>query len=260
MDADHAILARLPLLAERYRAGALAAAEYAAIYVLHWQLARHGNRFALRRSRADTKPDGAACLAELDRMPKAECGARLIELLERYELRQTRRRVSIALIGWLRGAWNLTLGERVPSVREVLRMQARGTRPVTVIAEYPRLLQPVLDKSDAFAFICHDLEHAWQYFHDPDLHESQRRFAQQLDRAIEHGTFAPYLSDPVFADKFDYLAADMNTHVAHSLQYLRAILLEFHLRAEAKGPRDEISPDSRANLDRCFAGFSIDAH
>jgi hypothetical protein len=49
----------------------------------------------------------------------------------------------------------------------------------------------------------------------------------------------------------------MNTHVVHSLQYLQAILLEFHLRVEGKGPSDQLSSESRADLQRCLAGFCV---
>ncbi len=254
---DHAVLLNISQLAARYRAGEFAPADYAARYVLHWQVARYGARVAQRRSRGDAKPDGMAWLVQLNQLPAAESTVRLIELLERYDLRGVSRRVNIALLGWLRGEWALTLGEDVPGTREVLRMQIHGTRPVTVIADYPRLLEPVEDKADAFAFVCHDLEHAWQFFHDPVRHSAWRRFAVELDCAIEQGRFAPYVADPVFAEKFDYLAADMNTHVAHSLQYLRAIMLEFHLRAEGKALHEQLSPASRAAFYRCFEGVSV---
>jgi hypothetical protein len=231
-------------------------AEYAARYVLCWQQARHGSRLAQRRSRRLPKPDGRAWLAQLDQSAPRECEALLVDVLCNYDLREVSRRVNLALLGWLRGQWTLTLCENVPSPREVLRMQARGTRPATAVAEYPRLLEPVLGKPDAFAFLCHDLEHAWQFFRDPAQHDSQKRFARRLDRAVEQGMFRQYLDDADFAGKFHYLAADMNTHVAHSLQYLRAILLDWHLRAEGKGSRDRLSPGSRARLDRWLADFS----
>jgi hypothetical protein len=249
-------LSGLPRLALRFSAGELAPAEYAARYVLQWQLARHGSRLAQRRSRRDAKPDGIAWLATLDALAPEAAVPHLIGLLENYDLRGVRRRVNVALAQWLRGRWPLTLLERIPDTREVLYMQIAGTRPVTVIADYPRLLEPVEEKADGFAFICHDLEHAWQFFHDPERHAAQRRFAEELAQAIDQGVFAPYTADADFARKFDYLAADMNTHVAHSLQYLRAILLEFHLRAEDKAPTDRLSHEARDRLQYCLAGFS----
>lgn len=252
---DLQTLSVIPALAARYRAGDLSPAEYATRYLLLWQVARHGQRVGQRRSRFDDKPDGVAWLVELEALPSYARAARLIEILERYELRHVSVRITTALVGWLRGAWQIELCEKIPSVREVLRLQTGGARPVTVIGEYPRLLSPVLEKPDAFSFLCHDLAHAWQFFHDPVQCLAQQRFAQLLEQAIEHDVFAEYVVDPVFADKFDYLAADMNTHVFHSLQYLRAILLEFYLRAEGQDPRAQISPGARQRLEQCLRYF-----
>jgi hypothetical protein len=256
---DPAEFAPLLRFAQRYRAGELPPAAYTAGYVLYWQRLRQGERLAQRLSRSDPTPDAGAWFVELDRLGGAASVTFLADLLERYNLRTVSRRVNLALVGWLRGSWPLSLCEQVPSTRDVLRMQIEGTRPVTVIAEHPRLLQPVEDKADAFAFVCHDLEHAWQFFHDRERHLAQRRFAAELECAIERGVFAPYVADPLFASKFDYLAAEMNTHVAHSLQYLRAILLEFLLRAEAKAPNDRLSDAARARLHQCLAVFSASA-
>jgi hypothetical protein len=249
----------LSTLARRYRAGDFTPPVYAARYVVQWQQLRHGDRLAQRCSRRYPKPDATAWLTELELLAPPDAAVFLADVLERYDLRGVSRRVNVALAAWLRGTWRLRLCERIPQTREVLRMQIDGTRPVTVIAEYPRLLEPIEDKADAFAFACHDLEHAWQFFHDGERHIAQRHFAQELERAIDRGVFAPYVSDPEFARKFDYLAADMNTHVAHSLQYLRAILLDFHLRAEAKASTDRLAPESRERLRRCLANFSASA-
>lgn len=256
MHHDSAKFAALFGLAERYQRGELAPPVYAARYVLEWQLLRHGERFAQRRSRRYPKPTGRIWVSELDTLAPSDASTFLIDVLERCDLRSISRRVNIALVAWLRGAWPLRLCERIPQARAVLRMQIDGTRPVTVIAEYPRLLEPVDDKADALAFVCHDLEHAWQFFHDAERHAAQQRFAQELERSIEDGVFAPYVADTEFTRKFDYLAADMNTHIAHSLQYLRAILLEFHLRAEAKASTDRLSSESRERMRLCLINFS----
>ena len=183
----------------------------------------------------------------------------LIDVFARYELRGLRQRVGATLSQWLCGAWPLSLLDRVPRPRQVLRMQAAGTRPVTVIADYPRLLGPVLDKPDAFAFVCHDLEHAWQFFRDPLQCRAQQRFAGRLEQAVANGTFDCYLTDSAFASKFDYLAADMNTHVLHSLQYLRAILIEYHLRRDGLDARARLSSSSRAALRTALAALIGDA-
>jgi len=147
-----------------------------------------------------------------------------------------------ALGQWLRGAWPLVLCEDIPGPREVLRMQARGVRPVTALTTWPRLLQPVLKKPDAFAFFLHDLEHAYKFYHSPALHAGQRGFFTVIETAIDRGVFAPYFGDAGFVGKFQYLMSDMNTHPEHSRQYLRAILVEFYLRRERKAPAQALSP------------------
>jgi hypothetical protein len=115
-------------------------------------------------------------------------------------------------------------------------------RPVTVITAYPRLLNPVLNKPDAYAFFLHDLEHAYKFFHSRGLYHGQCAFFAALLRALDSGVFASYFEDPLFVGKFHYLMSDMNTHPQHSRQYLRAILIEAHLRREGKGPSAALGP------------------
>jgi len=250
-------LSRLAMLAAMVRAGALDAAGYVALYVLHWQVARYGRGVAQRRSRRDPPADGVEWLSTAIASPaRSEF---LADLFARYELRGVRRRVGVTLQRWLCGDWRPTLLHAVPAPRTVLRMQAAGSRPVTVIGAYPRLLRPVLDKADAFAFVCHDLEHAWQFFHDPARREAQQRFARRLEHAWTAGAFDACLADPAFAAKFEYLAADMNTHVLHSLQYLRAILIEHHLRRAGLDPRARLPAAARAAVRAALAALIGDA-
>lgn len=244
---------QLPDLAARHQYGELGDAEYATLYVMTWQVARFGSAIAQRRSRHDAPPDGVQWLSTALRCAAPERIRFLADCLNRYDLRGVRRRVGETLGRWLCGEWRPVLRGDVPQPRDVLRMQACGTRPVTVIAHYPRLLQPVLDKPDAFAFVCHDLEHAWQFFHAPKSCRTQQRLARRLERAWAAGVFDACLADPVFAEKFEYLAADMNTHVLHSLQYLRAILIEHHLRQDGLNAGAPLSSPARAAINAMLA-------
>ena len=92
----------------------------------------------------------------------------------------------------------------------------------------------VLNKSDAFAFFRHDLEHAYKFYHSPALYTGQCAFFARLETAFDRGVFAPYFDDAEFVTRFHYLMSDMNTHPEHSRQYLRAILIEFYRRRERK--------------------------
>lgn len=249
-------LERIPLCSTRWRAHELDDALFAAAYFLLWQVGRQGARWASRTSRHDAKPDMQTCLAALGALDATALRDYCLATLQRYAFRAQRPEASRALCRWLQGDWPLTLCTDVPSPRQVLQMQSQGTRPVTVIAAYPQLLAPVHDKEDAFHFFVHDLEHAHRFFEDPESHAAQRKLAQALLSALDAGEFASYLGDPVFCAKFEYLMADMNTHVAHALHYLRATLVELHLRWEGKGGRDPLSGGAAQRIAEQVAGLA----
>ncbi len=259
-EVSQALLARLPDLAARWRAGEFEAPVFATMYFLIWQIATHGQPFASRKRKSDPRrPVAAEWLAVLETAQGHALRACLLDYLERYQFRGVIDNVPVALYQWLRGAWPLTLREDIPGPRDVLRMQARGTRPVTVLAAYPRLLRPVLKKPDAFAFFVHDLEHAYKFFYSPTLHAGQREFLTRLDEVVDRGVFEPYREDTGFSEKFDYLMSDMNTHPEHSRQYLRAILIEFHLRREGKALTAPLSAAAERAIDDIMEVMRISA-
>jgi hypothetical protein len=254
-----ALLSRLPVLATRWRAGEYAAAVFAALYFLHWQIASHGRQFASRRNKSDIRPDANEWLTVMAETKGEGLRERLHGWLVRYQFRGVIDNVPQALAQWLRGAWPLILREDIPKPLEVLRMQARGCRAVTVLTEYPRLRQPVLNKPDAFAFFLHDLEHAYKFFHSPALHAGQCAFFAVLEEAFDRGVFAPYFGDAGFTGKFHYLMSDMNTHPEHSRQYLRAILVEFYLRRELKGRKQALSSAAEQIMDEVMRTVAVPA-
>ena len=233
-DVSQELLTRLPGLAARWRGGEFDAAVFAALYFLHWQIATHGRAFASRKHKHDPRPDAVEWLAVLETAEAESRRVPLLDWLERYQFRGVIGNVPVALVQWLRGAWPLILREDIPKPLDVLRMQARGTRAVTLIAVWPRAREPVLNKSDAFAFFRHDLEHAYKFYHSPSLYAGQCGFFARLETAFDRGVFAPYFDDAEFVTRFHYLMSDMNTHPEHSRQYLRAILIEFYRRRERK--------------------------
>lgn len=237
----------LPSFTARWRSGAMSDAAYAAVYFLLWQIERHRGRFASRRSKNDPRPDAPAWLADIEHATSQELPGLLADWFRHYQFQGVIPNVPAALYHWLTGAWPLRLLECIPAPRDVLRMQAEGARPVTVFSEFPRLMQPVLGKADAFAFMIHDLEHAYKLLYEPSLYQGQMAFFARLRDCLDG--FEPYLEDAAFAAKFDYLISDMNTHPAHSLQYLKAILLDWHLRWEGKAASDRVSAPAWAAIE-----------
>ena len=225
----------------RWRTGEVDDPSYTALYFLHWQAASHGKRFASRRYKHDPRPNPSAWYEETAALARRQVRDYLLDYFERYQFFGIIGNVPTALAAWLRGDWPLTLCEHIPTSAEVLKMQVEGTRPVTVLSSWPRMLKPVLSKPNAFAFLIHDLEHAWKFFHNPDMHRQQKEFFCCLLEARANGQFDTYLNDAVFSTKFDYLISDMNTHTMHASQFLRAILVEFHLRREVVHHPNDLS-------------------
>jgi hypothetical protein len=232
----------------RWQASEISDASYAALYFLHWQSASHGKRFASRRHRSAPRPDATAWFAETAPLNWQQIKEYLLNYFEQYQFLGIIGNVPLALTAWLKGEWPLTLCGYIPSPSEVLAMQVQGTRPVTVISSWPRMMAPVLSKPNAFAFMVHDLEHAWKFFHDPTMHRQQRQFFYLLSECLEAGCFDQYLLDPIFLTKFDYLSSDMNTHVMHASQFLRAIVVEYYLRQENIQTPAELSATARQNI------------
>ncbi len=237
----------------RWRAGEVDDPSYAALYFLHWQVVNHGKRFASRRHKGDPRPDPALWFVEISALDRQQVRDYLRGIFERYQFFGVTGNVPATLAAWLGMAWPLTLCEHIPNSREVLRMQVEGTRPVTVLSSWPRMLNPVLTKPNAFAFMVHDLEHAWKFYHDPEMFRQQREFFRLLLTAESKGCFDAYLCDAVFSAKFDYLISDMNTHPLHAAQFLRAILMEFHLRRENLHHPDELAKVARDDVSGLMA-------
>lgn len=242
------LLNQLPALAACWRRGELDAAVFASLYLLLWQIALHGPQFASRKCKRDPRPAVEPWL-DLLKTPRAT-GLRqlLLDFFERYQFRGVIGNVPAALLQWLRGAWPLIACQDVPSSRELLAWQARGVRAVTMKTDSARVHQPLLNKRNAYEFFLHDLEHAYKFFHAPELHAGQRGFFIGLETALDSGMFTVHWKDAAFREKFHYLMGDMNTHPEHSRQYLRAILIEFYLRREGQALTAALPPAAEREI------------
>ncbi len=229
------------------------------MYFLIWQIATHGQQFASRKRKSDLRPDAAKYLTVLEATRGEALRLQLLDWLEHYQFRGIADSIPVALVQWLRDAWPLVLCEDVPSPHNILRWQARGMRAVTVLTAYPRSRQPVLNKSNAFTFFLHDLEHAYKFFYLPALHAGQCAFFAGLAAALDHGELAPYIVDAGFVEKLHYLMSDMNTHPEHSRQYLRAILIEFYLRREHKALTEPLTPTAEHAIEAVMRSLATPA-
>ncbi len=130
-----------------------------------------------------------------------------VRLFAEHRLWRIERAVASGLVAWAAGERNVDLLYAVPTSREVLALQARGRRCVSLLDEGV----PTAPHADGLAFALHDLCHL-EKFVDPEHHTAQVGFFASLDRAVHAPGWAdlerPY--DDAWASDFAHVAADMN--------------------------------------------------
>lgn len=139
--------------------------------------------------------------------------------------------VTKSLWAWSVGKYPLLLREDIPESSEVLEMQTRGQRCVSVLMK-PQELRSFVEGRDALAFTVHDLIHADHFFRDPAQARAQIQFARQLSKlGSNEEVIALVKRDPHFRDQWNYLISDMNSVPLHLFKTLKAMLLGAHKRA-----------------------------
>lgn len=130
-----------------------------------------------------------------------------VRLFASRELCRVPRAVPAALCAWSNGARPVDLLFRVPTPRELLRLQARGRRCVSLLDEGVS----TAPHADGLAFVVHDLCHL-EKFMDPAHHEEQVGLFALLDRGLENPRFAALQAgfDAAWEDARDHVLADMN--------------------------------------------------
>ncbi len=115
--------------------------------------------------------------------------------------------VSGGLVAWAHGAREVLLLERVPTPREVLALQARGARCVSILPDDV----PTAPHADGLAFALHDLCHMEKFFGE-EHHVGQVGFFRLVDRAMSRDAWTSLergFDDAWGADR-DHVVADMN--------------------------------------------------
>src|SRR5262249_48143885 len=126
--------------------------------------------------------DRAGCRwLQTQRNPPLPCGlaSPWVRLFAERGLFRVPPAVHDPVVGWANGARPLELLFHVPSPREVLALQARGRRCVSLLA-------PEIDPSpheDGLAFATHDLCHI-EKFMAAEHHQAQVGFFSLVDRAM----------------------------------------------------------------------------
>ena len=156
--------------------------------------------------------------------------------------------VNSCLIEWSLGRRALWLLYRVPSVAEVLEMQAHGFRPVTCFVSKTGIEEVHTGtlhymsgskehSRDALEFCVHDLRHAQHFCENDCVYRQQVGFFRCVSRLGGPGGFLDRILSPsmvydeTFWHELAYVLADMNTHAAHLINYLKVKWKKAHTRA-----------------------------
>lgn len=166
------------------------------------------------------------------------------ELMNRREFKKLPGAVLNALRSWHAGRYKLVLFPKPVSPFEMLSMQARGERAVTLDMAAAKSGATVDGQRDALEFLLHDLVHADLYY--TNGHLAQRRFFASFLKITELGLLKDdWQNNSELKHDLDYLVADMNSDVHHLTAHLIAALVKNQLVKESKGPRDILSEGGR---------------
>ena len=214
----------------------LTGVELSAIYLLLYTTAWRGplwhNGLKYQDSLGTQKSAVMIGDLQLQHVPSAVTQLTVMEVVSCTRLRGVSARAQRALLGWHAGTYSVRLSFEVPEALELLQLQARGERVVTLFVTPDKMAQKNLER-DPLTFLLHDLEHADEFFHDPLRFHEQKLFYAELHQKFGEGQFSEALQDEKFKHEFDYVISDMNSHPAH-LRATLAFLLRDHTSRNAK--------------------------
>ncbi len=178
-----------------------------------------------------------------------------VRLFADRELWRLPRAVPSALCAWADGERLVDLLFRVPTPRELLRLQSRGRRCVSLLDDDV----PTAPHEDGLAFAVHDLCHL-EKFVDPMHHAEQVGFFALLDRGLDEPRFIALQAslDAVWIDDRDHVLADMNGSAVFLFLVLKN-KLKLAIRRRLARDRGEPAP-SGGPLDPAETAACADAY
>ena len=159
-----------------------------------------------------------------------------VKLFAEHRLHRVPSAVARALVAWARGERLVDLLYRVPTPREVVALQARGRRCVSLLDDGI----PTAPHADGLAFALHDLCHL-EKFTDPEHYEAQIGFSWLVSRAMDKPGWAELERDfdPLWEADRDHVIADMNRSAVFLLLALKSKLKIAVRRRFARARGDE---------------------
>ena len=155
------------------------------------------------------------------------------DLFDYYNLKGIPQAVNRTILNWARGNWNIKLLTYIPGPRELLRMQVKNTRCVTLTIKHDEIDQLVLSSRDPLSFVLHDLHHADQFFRQDESLKGQLGFYFLVDKIYDQSPLKKALKEDLkFKSEFEYVVSDMNAYVIHLFKCFKSAFV----RMDANSP------------------------
>lgn len=149
-------------------------------------------------------------------------GKSCLEALYQFRFKKIKEKAIFSLKMWAEKKWSFKLVDKVLTPYEVLSLQAKGIRPVSLIPQ--EIFTEIIHKEDCLEFFVHDLEHGFMFFHNDELMQMQLGFFQNVHESLASDIWSDIIKDKQKKERFFYLISDMNTHLEHYKAYLHAMI------------------------------------
>lgn len=220
----------------------LAPFDFCTLYILLFLRVRHPKNWLQKKSSLPFKKTSEKTLidiipASFNLTPwekeKLE-GLSTRELFVHFNIRGIPEAVNRTMTNWSEGQWSISLLTYIPSARELLRLQVKKTRCITLIIDPDKLDTLVLSSRDPLSFVLHDLLHADHFFNQAESLKGQLGFYSLINKVYDRPELKKLLKeDSVFKTEFEYVVSDMNAYVIHLLKCLKSAFQRSDLKNTA---------------------------
>lgn len=148
------------------------------------------------------------------------------DLFHHYNLKGIPLAVNRTILNWANGAWNIQLLNHIPNPRELLRMQVKNTRCITLTTNHDEIDRLVLSSRDPLSFVLHDLHHADHFFNQDESLKGQLGFYSLVNQIYDQPQLKKSLKeDTQFKAEFEYVVSDMNAYVIHLFKCFKSAFI-----------------------------------
>lgn len=148
------------------------------------------------------------------------------DLFHFFNLKGIPKAVNRTMLNWARGDWNIELLTHIPSPRELLQMQVRNTRCITLTVKHDEIDRLVLSSRDPLSFVLHDLHHADHFFNQNESQKGQLGFYNLVEKIYDQPSLKKSLREnKQFKSEFEYVVSDMNAYVIHLFKCFKSAII-----------------------------------